>query len=90
MGTARPLSEFQSLPRVLFSAESQTKSFWHRKKYSPKISLPRANWMALGKEFLCQVQFSDSCRGALPHGSRFKKKCNFLTLGKENLKKSVF
>jgi hypothetical protein len=31
-----------------------------QKKHSPKISLPRANWLALDKVFLCQVQFSDS------------------------------
>jgi hypothetical protein len=40
-----------------FFAESQTKSSRHRKEHSPKISLSRANWPTLGKEFLCQVQF---------------------------------
>jgi hypothetical protein len=54
LGKEKPLGKRASLPRA------KQKNSQHRKKHSPKISLPRTNWMALDKEFLCQVQFSDS------------------------------
>jgi hypothetical protein len=67
------LPEFQSLPRVWFCAgtepdsrqtgffaESQTKSSRHRKKHSPKISLPRAKQKTLGKENLKKHFFASN------------------------------
>jgi hypothetical protein len=53
LGTEKTLGKQASLPRAKQKALGT-------EKHSSKISFPRANWLALSKEFLCQVQFSDS------------------------------
>jgi hypothetical protein len=53
LGTEKTLGKQASLPRAKQKALGT-------EKHSSKISFPRANWLAPGKEFLCQVQFSDS------------------------------
>jgi hypothetical protein len=98
------LPEFQSLTRVWFCAESQIKNSRQRslcreffylslgteKTLGKQTSLPRAKQKALGTHKNTRQRFLYQEPTGWLSAKNFFAKCNFLTLGKENLNKSLF